>query len=53
VVQAFLKLPALKELAPTQTEPPFLVARLAVLMLFIGLAVVAVRRFHTGPALKA
>jgi len=48
VVQAFLKVPALKALAPRQTEPPFLVAQLAVLMLFIGLTIVAVRRFHTG-----
>jgi hypothetical protein len=28
VVQAFLKIPALKALAPTQKEPPFLVAQL-------------------------
>jgi hypothetical protein len=47
VVQVFLKLSALKALAPTQTEPPFLVAQLAVLTLFIGLTIVAVRRFHT------
>jgi len=53
VVQAFLKLPALRALAPTQTEPPFLVAQLAVLVLFIGLAIIAVRTFHTGPALRA
>src|SRR6266850_6124153 len=53
VVQAFLKLPALNALAPTQTEPPFVVAQLAVLVLFIGLAIIAVRTFHTGPALRA
>src|SRR6266404_6848672 len=31
VVQSFLKVPALKALAPTQKEPPFLVAQLVVL----------------------
>ena len=47
VVQAFLKVPALKALAPTQTESPFLVAQLGVLMLFIAVTIVATRRFHT------
>jgi hypothetical protein len=46
VVQAFLKIPALKALAPKQTEPPFLVAQLVVLVIFIGLAVLATARFH-------
>jgi hypothetical protein len=41
VVQSFLKVPALKELAPTQSEPPFLVAQLMVLVVFIGLTVLA------------
>ena len=45
VVQAFLKAPALNALAPTQSEPPFLVAQLVVLMLFVGLGIVAARRF--------
>src|SRR5882762_6320191 len=47
IVQAFQKVTALKELAPTQTEPPFLVTHLIVLVLFIVLAVMAVKRFHT------
>src|SRR5256886_6612379 len=34
VVQAFLKVPALKVLAPKQTEAPFLLTQLAVLALF-------------------
>jgi hypothetical protein len=46
VVQAFLKIPALKAPAPTQTEPPFFVAQLVVLALFIALGIVAVRAFH-------
>lgn len=46
VVQAFLKAPALKSMAPTQTEPPFLVSQLVVLALFIVLGIVAVRGFR-------
>ena len=49
VVQAFLKVPALKALAPTQTESPFLVAQVGVLTLFVGLVVVAAKRFHVDP----
>jgi hypothetical protein len=50
VVQAFQKLSALKALAPTQSEPPFLLTQLVVLMIFIALAVVAARRFRVEPA---
>jgi hypothetical protein len=46
VFQAFLKVPAIRALAPTQAEPPFLIAQVAVLVLFIVLGVFAVRRFH-------
>ncbi len=53
IVQAFLKEPALKALAPTQKEPPFLVAQLVVLMLFVGLTILAVKRFHIEPARAA
>lgn len=55
VVQAFEKVPALKALAPTQSEAPFLIAQLVVLAAFIGLTLAAVTRFHLdqpGPALK-
>src|ERR1700680_401875 len=41
VAQLFQKVPALKALAPTQKEPPFLVAQLVVLLIFMGLAVLA------------
>jgi hypothetical protein len=44
VVQAFLKVPALHALAPTQAEPPFAIAHGAVLLLFAALTVTAVRR---------
>jgi hypothetical protein len=46
VVQAFQKVPFLQPLAPTQSEPPFLVAQLAVLILFVVLGFLSVRRFH-------
>jgi len=42
VVQAFQKL----SLAPTQSEPPFLVAQAVVLAIFVVLGIVAVRSFH-------
>ncbi len=51
VIQAFAKIPALKALAPTQTEPPFLVAQLVVLALFIWGTILASKRFHIEPAL--
>ncbi len=50
VVQAFLKVPALKALAPTQKELPFLAAQLVVLLIFAGLTVAAAKRFQIEPA---
>lgn len=46
VVQSFLKVPALHALAPTQAEPPFAIAHGVVLLLFIVLGVLAVKRFR-------
>ena len=46
VVQLFLKVPSLRALAPTQQEPPFFVAQLIVLALFIWLAIAAVKGFR-------
>jgi hypothetical protein len=46
VAQAFQKSAFLQPLAPTQSEPPFLIAQLIVLVIFIGLGVSAVRAFH-------
>jgi hypothetical protein len=46
VVQSFLKVPALKALAPTQKEPPFLIAQLTVMALFVVLGILAVKKFH-------
>jgi uncharacterized membrane protein len=46
VVQAFQKLPFLSGLAPTQSEPPFLVVQFAVLIAFVITAIVSLRMFH-------
>jgi len=46
VVQGFLKVPFLHELAPHQSEPPFAIAQLATLAGFVVLGVFSVRRFH-------
>jgi hypothetical protein len=46
VVQAFQKLPPLQPLAPTQSEPPFQIAQLVLLLVFIILGFLAVRKFH-------
>lgn len=51
VVQSFTKLPFLKALAPTQSEPPFVVVQLIVLVVFIGLGALAAIRFR--PQMKA
>lgn len=45
IVQLFQKTPALQELAPTQSEPPFAIAQLAALVLFVLVGVTASRRF--------
>jgi hypothetical protein len=46
VVQAFLKIPSLHALAPTQTEQPFKLAQLTVLALSALLCLIALIRFH-------
>jgi hypothetical protein len=44
VVQLFRRVPALNALAPTQSEPPFAVTQLVVLLMFVALGVATVRR---------
>jgi len=46
VVQAFQKLPALRSLAPTQSEPPFLIAQAVVLAIFVVLGGIALKAFR-------
>jgi len=46
IVQSFMKVPALRALAPTQTEPPFKLTQLVVLAIFVVLTVIASVRFR-------
>lgn len=46
VVQSFLKISFLNELAPTQTEPAFLLVQGATLIVFLALTVVATLKFR-------
>ena len=50
VVQAFLKVPPLKALAPTQKEPPFLLAQLVVLVVYLAFTILAAKKFHIQAA---
>jgi CHASE2 domain-containing sensor protein len=47
IIQAFQKIPFLQPLAPTQSEPPFVVIQALVLALFVGLGFLSVRRLQT------
>jgi hypothetical protein len=53
IVQSFLKVPALHALAPNGKEPPFAAAQLLLLLAFIVLATLAVRRFCPSATAKA
>jgi hypothetical protein len=46
VVQAFQKVPALTALAPHQTEAPFVITQLVVLLLFSALTIAAAKGFR-------
>ncbi len=46
VVQSFLRVPALRAMAPTQSELPFVITQGAVLAIFVGLSIAAVVRFR-------
>ncbi|HEY1424127.1 MAG TPA: hypothetical protein VGF20_11780 [Candidatus Acidoferrum sp.] len=43
IAQAFMKQPALHALAPTGSEPPFLITQVVVMLIFIALTVFAVK----------
>ena len=45
IAQFFMKIPALKALAPTQSEPPFLGTQVVVMLIFIVLGILAAKRF--------
>ncbi len=53
VAQLFLKVPALKAMAPTQSEPPFALTQFVVLSLFVVLAITAAIRFRHAPVRSA
>ena len=44
VAQAFVKFPTLQAAAPTQSEPPFAIVQLAVLLLFVAIGYRVLRR---------
>ncbi|PYU69706.1 MAG: hypothetical protein DMG49_12620, partial [Acidobacteria bacterium] len=50
IAQLFMKVPALKALAPTQSEPPFLGTQVALMLVFIVLGVLAAKRFPAEAA---
>ena len=45
IAQFFMKVPALKALAPTQSEPPFLGTQIVVMLIFVVTGVFAAKRF--------
>lgn len=53
VVQSFLKVPALHDLAPTQSEPPFAIAQGTVLLAFVVLGVLAVKHFREAAPVRS
>src|SRR5262245_42087086 len=51
VVQLFLKVPVLRALAPTQTEPVFAFVQFVALAAFVGVGTLAALRSRSGPTL--
>ncbi len=46
VVQSFIKVAALNALAPTQSEPPFVIAQVTVMAIFILIGIIAAVKFR-------
>jgi len=53
VAQLFQKVPALKAMAPTQSEPPFLIAQVVVMAVFVVLTIAAAKGFRKEPGSTA
>jgi hypothetical protein len=53
IVQLFEKVPVLKALAPTQSEPPFKVTQVVVMALFVVLGIAAAKRFRSDQTVEA
>ncbi len=49
IFQAFLKVPALNALAPTQSEPPFKLTQIVALAAFVLLGLIGMWRFRPRP----
>ena len=49
VAQLFMKVPSLHALAPTGSEPPFLISQVVVMALFIVLTIAAAIKFRPEP----
>jgi hypothetical protein len=49
IAQAFAKVPELRALAPTQSEPPFAIAEGIALLVFVALAIAAARLYRYQP----
>jgi hypothetical protein len=52
VFQLFQKVPFLRALAPTGSEPPFAIAQGLVLVLFVALGIAAARNFHPATSVR-
>ena len=52
VVQSFVKVSALNALAPTQSEPPFAITQVVILVIFILIALIAVVKFRPGSTVR-
>ena len=50
IVQSFMKIPGLHDLAPTQSEPPFAIAQFVALLAFVVLGILATIRFRPSTA---
>jgi hypothetical protein len=53
IAQLFMKVPALHPLAPTGSEPPFLIAQTAVMIIFIVLTILAAKNFRGDASASA
>ncbi len=52
IAQAFMKVPQLKAMAPTQAEPPFAIAEGVALVVFLVLAITAARAYRYEPMMR-
>jgi hypothetical protein len=53
IAQGFMKVPFLHDLAPTGSEPPFLITQAIVLLVFIALGALAAIQFRRGSVARA